>query len=68
MTHIINKKETVPIIWHDSPMPEHNMTLTTVECEPCEHPLIFGIINGNPHAICPNCGYYRGRPLVEVER
>ena len=21
-----------------------------------------------PHAICSICGYYRGRPLVEVER
>jgi large subunit ribosomal protein L32 len=21
-----------------------------------------------PHAVCPNCGYYRGKPLIEVER
>lgn len=21
-----------------------------------------------PHAACPNCGYYRGRAVIEVER
>ena len=21
-----------------------------------------------PHAVCANCGYYRGKPLIEVER
>jgi large subunit ribosomal protein L32 len=21
-----------------------------------------------PHMVCPNCGYYRGKPMLEVER
>lgn len=21
-----------------------------------------------PHTVCPNCGYYRGKPLIEIER
>jgi large subunit ribosomal protein L32 len=21
-----------------------------------------------PHAVCPNCGHYRGKPIIEVER
>jgi large subunit ribosomal protein L32 len=21
-----------------------------------------------PHAVCPNCGYYRGRAVIEIER
>jgi len=30
-------------------------------CSNCNQPK-------EPHAVCPNCGYYRGRPMIEVER
>jgi large subunit ribosomal protein L32 len=30
-------------------------------CSNCNQPK-------TPHAVCPNCGYYRGRPVIEVER
>ena len=30
-------------------------------CENCNQPK-------PPHAVCPNCGHYRGRALIEVER
>jgi len=30
-------------------------------CANCNQPKV-------PHAVCPNCGYYRGRTLVEVHR
>jgi len=22
----------------------------------------------SPHAVCPNCGYYRGKSVIEVQR
>ena len=28
-------------------------------CEHCNQPK-------TPHAVCGNCGYYRGRPLIEI--
>ncbi|MFP4028210.1 MAG: 50S ribosomal protein L32 [Candidatus Brocadiia bacterium] len=30
-------------------------------CSNCDQPK-------PPHSICPNCGYYRGRAMIEVER
>lgn len=30
-------------------------------CQNCSQPK-------PPHAICPNCGHYHGKPVVEVER
>jgi large subunit ribosomal protein L32 len=30
-------------------------------CSNCNQPKV-------PHAVCPNCGYYRGKPLVDVDR
>jgi large subunit ribosomal protein L32 len=33
---------------------------TTVVCKKCGHPTM-------PHAVCSNCGSYRGREILEVE-
>ena len=30
-------------------------------CENCDQPK-------PPHAVCPNCGQYRGKAVIEVER
>ncbi len=32
----------------------------TVTCRQCNHPRL-------PHAACGNCGWYRGRQVLEVE-
>ncbi|MFH1737053.1 MAG: 50S ribosomal protein L32 [Actinomycetota bacterium] len=32
----------------------------TTECPQCHQPKL-------PHHACPNCGYYRGRPAIEVD-
>ena len=32
----------------------------TVVCRQCSHAVL-------PHTVCGNCGYYRGRQVVEVE-
>ena len=34
---------------------------TLEECPHCHEPK-------QPHHACPNCGYYRGRPAIEVKR
>ena len=31
-----------------------------VACSHCKTPKVS-------HAVCPNCGYYKGRPVVKVE-
>jgi len=31
------------------------------ECPHCHEPKM-------PHRVCPHCGYYKGRAVVEVER
>lgn len=31
------------------------------ECTNCHEPKM-------PHRICPHCGYYKGRAVIEVER
>lgn len=30
-------------------------------CSNCNQPKV-------PHAVCPNCGHYRGKAVIEVER
>ncbi len=29
-------------------------------CPQCQEPRL-------PHSVCPNCGYYKGREVIEVE-
>ncbi|MBL7067034.1 MAG: 50S ribosomal protein L32 [Candidatus Marinimicrobia bacterium] len=33
---------------------------TVVKCPQCNEPRL-------PHRACPNCGYYRGRPVLSVK-
>jgi len=39
----------------------HALTpVQTVVCRQCGHAML-------PHAVCSNCGHYRGRQVVEIE-
>jgi large subunit ribosomal protein L32 len=39
----------------------NNVTAPTVnECPQCHQPKV-------PHRVCPSCGYYNGREVVETE-
>ncbi|HPC35188.1 MAG TPA: 50S ribosomal protein L32 [Candidatus Marinimicrobia bacterium] len=33
---------------------------TVVKCPQCKEPKL-------PHRACPNCGYYRGRPVITAK-
>ena len=33
---------------------------TLTECQHCHAPV-------KPHMVCPSCGYYRGRDVLEIE-
>ncbi|MBO8130926.1 MAG: 50S ribosomal protein L32 [Candidatus Marinimicrobia bacterium] len=34
--------------------------VTTVACPNCKEPKL-------PHRVCPNCGYYNGKPILTVK-
>lgn len=34
--------------------------VTTVACPNCQQPKL-------PHRVCPKCGYYGGRQVIEIE-
>jgi len=34
--------------------------VTLVQCPQCHNPTV-------PHRVCPTCGYYAGRPVIERE-
>lgn len=45
----------------DSRRAHHKLAVpNTAECPQCHQPKL-------PHHACPNCGYYRGRPAIEVD-
>lgn len=35
--------------------------MTFVECPNCHEPML-------PHRVCPSCGYYKGKEVVEADR
>lgn len=38
----------------------HAESMATQSCPRCSSPKL-------PHRVCPTCGYYRGKKMVEVE-
>jgi large subunit ribosomal protein L32 len=34
--------------------------VTLVKCPQCHNPMV-------PHRVCPTCGYYAGRPVIQRE-
>ncbi len=41
------------------------IAMTTSACQQCDKMGIFNPIP--PHRVCPKCGYYKGRPVLQIK-